>query len=162
LSATPRKFASAVAAGWLLFGAVRCAAAAGDAAPIPPPAELEARGAVIGEVTVVVGDVFDTTIDGEDGWLYRTANKLHINTRPSVIRSQLLFQPGDPYKHRIVEETERNLRQRNYLYDATIVPVGWDGHAVDLEVRTRDVWTLNPGVNFSRKGGENAFGLSIQ
>jgi hypothetical protein len=33
---------------------------------------------------------------------------------------------------------------------------------VDLEVRTRDVWTLNPGVSFSRKGGENAFGVQLQ
>jgi len=162
LSVTLRKLSSALIAGWLLLGAARSAAAADEAAAIPPPAELEARGAVVGKVTVVVGDVFDTTIDGEDDWLYRTANKLHINTRPSVIRSQLLFKPGDPYRHRIVQETERNLRQRDYLYDATIVPVAWDGHAVDLEVRTRDVWTLNPGVSFSRKGGENALGISIQ
>ena len=42
------------------------------------------------------------------------------------------------------------------------MPVAYDGHAVDLEVRTRDVWTLNPGVSFSRKGGENAFGAQIQ
>ena len=162
MSVTLRKLSSALIAGWLFLGAARSAAAADEAAAIPPPAELEARGAVVGKVTVVVGDVFDTTIDGEDDWLYRTANKLHINTRPSVIRSQLLFKPGDPYRHRIVQETERNLRQRDYLYDATIVPVAWDGHAVDLEVRTRDVWTLNPGVSFSRKGGENALGISIQ
>ncbi len=156
-----RKLACAAAAGWLLGGAPSVAAEQ-DAGPIPSPAELEARGAVIGTVTVVVGDVFDTRIDGEDGWLYRAANHLHIDTRPSVIRNQLLFEPGDPYRHRIVQETERNLRARDYLYDAAIEPVAWDGHAVDLEVRTRDVWTLNPGLSFSRKGGENAFGLSIQ
>ena len=91
MSVTLRKLSSALIAGWLLLGAARSAAAADEAAAIPPPAELEARGAVVGKVTVVVGDVFDTTIDGEDDWLYRTANKLHINTRPSVIRSQLLF-----------------------------------------------------------------------
>jgi len=42
------------------------------------------------------------------------------------------------------------------------VPVAFDGHTVDLEVRTRDVWTLNPGINFNRKGGSNAFGLQIE
>jgi len=61
-----------------------------------------------------------------------------------------------------VLETERLLRANDYLYDATIVPVGWDGNAVDLEVRTRDVWTLNPGFSFSRKGGENAIGAQIE
>jgi len=29
-------------------------------------------------------------------------------------------------------------------------------------VRTRDVWTLNPGISFSRKGGENSFGVQLQ
>jgi hemolysin activation/secretion protein len=129
---------------------------------IPSPEELEASGAVIGDIRVVVGDVFDTSIDGEDGWLYRTANKLHIETRPRVIEDQLLFKPGDPYRHRVVLETERLLRSNNYIYEATIVPVAYDGHTVDLEVRTRDVWTLNPGISFTRKGGENSLGVQLQ
>ena len=140
-------------AGWL-------AVAVAD--PIPAPAELEARGAVIGDVRIVVGDVFDTSIPGESGWLYRAANKLHIETNHSVIRGQLLFEPGDPYRHRLLLESERILRANDYLYDATIVPVAFDGRAVDLEVRTRDVWTLNPGINFSRSGGSNEFGIQIE
>jgi outer membrane translocation and assembly module TamA len=149
-----------LAAVLLLAG---CGAFAADAAePIPSAEELEARGAVIGEVRVIVGDVFDTSIPGEGGWLYRTANKLHIDTKEPVIRDQLLFKPGQPYRHRLVRETERLLRSNNYLYDASIVPVAYYGTTVDLEVRTRDVWTLNPGVSFSRKGGENAIGASLQ
>lgn len=100
---------------------------------LPSPEELEASGAVIGQVTVVVGDVFDTSIDGEDGWLYRSANKLHIETRPKIIEDQLLFKPGEPYRHRLVLETERILRANNYLYDAVIVPVAYDGQVVDLK-----------------------------
>lgn len=155
---TSRKVCGAALGTWLLLAWVPSAAE--DA--IPSPEELEAAGAVVGKVTVVVGDVFDTSLEGESSWLYRTANRLHIETRPSVIRDQLLFEEGDPYNHRLVRETERNLRARGYLYDANIVPVAWDGHAVDLEVRTRDVWTLNPGVSFSRKGGENTFGVQLQ
>ena len=155
---TSRKVCGAALGTWLLLAWVPSAAE--DA--IPSPEELEAAGAVVGKVRVVVGDVFDTSLEGESSWLYRTANRLHIQTRPSEIRDQLLFKEGDPYNHRLVRETERNLRARGYLYDANIVPVAWDGHAVDLEVRTRDVWTLNPGVNFSRKGGENTFGVQLQ
>jgi hypothetical protein len=184
LSLTPRQLCCAALGTWLLLapsppadaatagsgadsgadsGAEsRARSAAAAQATIPAPAELEAAGAVIGSIKIVVGDVFDTRVHGEGGWLYRTANHLHIQTRPSVIRRQLLFTEGDPYDHRLVEETERILRARDYLYDADIVPVAWDGHAVDLEVRTRDVWTLNPGVSFSRKGGENAFGVQLQ
>jgi hypothetical protein len=129
---------------------------------MPSSAELEARGAIVGEVHIAIGDVFDTSIEGEDGWLYRTANKLHINTREQVVRDQLLFEPGEPYRDRVVRETERLLRANDYMYDAVIVPVAYDGERVDLEVRTRDVWTLNPGISFSRKGGENTFGAQIQ
>jgi outer membrane protein assembly factor BamA len=152
---------------WRLAALACClawwAAHATEVAPaIPLPAELEASGAVIGEIRIVVGDVFDTSVEGEDGWLYRTANKLHIETRESVVRDQLLFKAGEPYRHRLILETERLLRANDYLYDATIVPVAYDGHAVDLEVRTRDVWTLNPGLSFSRKGGENTFGAQLE
>ncbi len=154
----PCKVCGAALGTWLLLASVP--PAAGEV--IPSPEELEAAGAVIGTVKIVVGDVFDTSAEGEGGWLYRTANRLHIQTRPSVIRGQLLFDEGDAYDHRLVQETERNLRAKDYLYDAVIVPIAFDGHAVDLEVRTRDVWTLNPGVSFSRKGGENTFGVQLQ
>jgi outer membrane protein assembly factor BamA len=142
--------------------ACRGAFATEAAQPIPSPAELEARGTIIGEIRIVVGDVFDTSLEGENAWLYRTANKLHINTRESVVRDQLLFKSGEPYRHRVVLETERLLRANDYLYDAVIAPVAYDGRTVDLEVRTRDVWTLNPGVSFSRKGGENTWGAQIE
>jgi hypothetical protein len=129
---------------------------------VPPGDRLEAMGAVIGTITIVTGDIFDPSVPGESGWVYRTANKLHINTRPSVIREQLLFRTGDAYVDRIVQETERILRANSYLYDAAIVPVGWDGKAVDLEVRTRDTWTLNPGINFNRQGGRNTGSVELE
>lgn len=137
-------------------------AAAGSTLVIPSPAELQAQGAVIGRILVIPDNIFDTSIPGESGWLYRTANKLHIKTRESVIRDQLLFDKGDPYNVRLVQETERILRANKYLYDAQITPVAYDGHTVDLEVRTRDVWTLNPGLNFGRSGGENELNLHVQ
>ena len=131
-------------------------------APLPTPQELEARGAIIGRIVVQPDEIFDTSIPGERAWLYRTANKLHIRTKPSIVRKQLLFKPGEPFRARIVEETERLLRARNYLYDAKITPIAYDGTTVDLEVRTKDVWTLNPGVSFGRKGGENHAGAAIE
>jgi outer membrane protein assembly factor BamA len=129
---------------------------------LPTPEQLEAEGAVIGDIRIVVGDVFDTRVKGERGWLYRTANKLHIETRESTVRDQLLFKPGEPYRARIVEETERVLRENDYLYAADIVPVAYHDGVVDLEVRTRDVWTLNPGFSYSRAGGENDVGAQIE
>jgi hypothetical protein len=129
---------------------------------VPSGPELEAAGVVIGKVRIVNGDVFDPSQPGESSWLYRTANKLHINTRKVILREQLLFKPGEPYVHRLVQETERILRANDYLYDATIRPTRYDGHTVDLEVRTRDTWTLNPGINFSRQGGANSGSIELE
>ena len=94
---------------------------------IPSGAELEAAGAVIGEIRVTIGDVFDPTIKSEDKWLYRTANKLHISTRQPIVRNQLLFKTGEPYVERLVQESERILRANDYMYDAWIRPVAYDG-----------------------------------
>jgi hypothetical protein len=143
-----------------------CLAGAAFAAPeqaaMPSPAELEAQGAVIGLIVVSPADIFDPSIPGESGWLYRTANKLHINTRAAVIRGQLMFKTGDPYDARLIQENERFLRKNDYLYDAQIVPIAFDGHTVDLEVRSKDVWTLNPGFNFGRSGGKNETNVHVQ
>jgi outer membrane protein assembly factor BamA len=132
------------------------------APPIPTPEELEAAGAVIGRIVVQPDEIFDESLPGENSWLYRTANKLHIRTKPSVVRKQLLFKEGEPFRKRLVEETERMLRAHDYLYDARITPIAYDGKLVDLEVRTKDVWTLNPGISFSRGGGENDFGAQVE
>jgi hypothetical protein len=129
---------------------------------LPAPDELEAEGAVIGEIRIAIGDIFDTSIPGERAWLYRTANKLHIETREQTIREQLLFKPGEPYRARVIDETERLLRANGYLYSAEIEPVGYHDGVVDLVVRTRDVWTLNPGFSYSRAGGTNDVGAQIE
>ena len=73
----------------------------------------------------------------------------------------MLFKTGEPYVQRVVDETERILRANDYLYDAYVRPISYDGKTVNLEVRTRDTWTLNPGLNFSRQGGENSGSIEL-
>ena len=77
-------------------------------------------GATIREVDLDKANIFDTTNPEEDKWLYRLANRFHVITRDATIRKQLLFEPGQPYSRRLVEESERILRQRKYIYDAEI------------------------------------------
>lgn len=138
-------------------------APADDAAvQLPPDDALEAQGAVIGEIRIDVGDVFDPKDPEEDRRLFRMANKLHRTTRESVILNQLLVHSGDRYSRRLLEESERLLRQDRYLYDARIRPVRYAGNTVDLEVVTRDVWTLNAGVNLGRSGGVSSTGFQVQ
>jgi hypothetical protein len=138
------------------------AALAEESPPNPDPKKLEAEGAVIGEIRLVKRDVFDNSNPKESAWFYRLANKLHIITRDSVIEKQLLLDAGDPYSKRLSDESERILRENNYFYDASIKPVNAHDGVVDLEVTTKDVWTLNPGFSFGRKGGENTSALNVE
>ena len=87
---------------------------------VPPPETLEAERYVIGEVTLDKADVFDLSNPDENTWLYRAANRWHIMTRDKTIRKQLLFRPGDLYDRRLIEESERLLRQNKYLFDAEV------------------------------------------
>ncbi len=131
-------------------------ALAEDEKPGPlDPQRLEDENVVIGEIVLEKEDVFDLSDPEENNWLYRWANKLHIVTKDRVIEQQLLFETGEPFSKRLVEETERILRRNTYFYDAWIKPLRREDGTVDLEVRTRDVWTLKPGFSFARSGGEN-------
>jgi hypothetical protein len=129
---------------------------------VPADPELEAAGAVVGNVEVVLGNVFDTDDPQENTSLARLANRLHIRTRPGTIQTLLLFKTGDRYSGRALEESERILRTTRYLYDARVRPVAWHDGKVDIEVRTRDVWTLNPGLSFGRRGGKNTAGFELE
>ena len=129
---------------------------------IPSFAELEAAGAVIGEIRVSANDIFDLEDPKEDAFLYRLANGLHIRTRPSVIKRTLLFKSGEPLSARLIEESERLLHGESFLYDVTILPASYHDGVIDIEVKTRDTWSLEPGFKFSRSGGTNTSGFTIE
>jgi hypothetical protein len=129
---------------------------------VPSLAELEAAGARIGEVRVITQDIFDLEDPRENNALYRLANRLHINTKPDVIRNALLFKSGEPVSVRVIEETERLLRRNGYLYDVSIKPVAFRDGVADIEVRTRDTWSLDIGISASRAGGENTGRLALK
>jgi outer membrane protein assembly factor BamA len=134
----------------------------GQAAPVPSDETLEACGAVIGEVTFRVENIFDPSKPGENTRLFRLANRLHRTTRASVIEHQLVFRPGDRYSRRELDESERILRRDRYIYDASIRPVRYAGNRVDVEVVTRDVWTLKVGASLGRSGGTNSTRFQVQ
>src|SRR5882762_9023243 len=121
-----------------------------SAGKIPSFAELEAAGAVIGAVRIDNRNIFDA------------ANALHIRTRAAVVRRQLLFKPGERVTVRLIEETERLMRSNRIFYDVSIVPVGYRDGVVDIEVRTHDTWTLEPGASASRAGGTNKTGFTLR
>jgi hypothetical protein len=133
-----------------------------DPAGIPSPEELEAQNVRIGKITIESRNIFDLDNPAENKWLYRWANKLHIVTRPQVIRTQLLFAEGDAYSTRLIDESERLLRQNAYLREVNIEPVSLENGTVDLRIATSDVWSLSPSISAGRDGGENRIGIGVR
>lgn len=149
--------------GTVLFaiGALAGEPAAGPT-ELPSPEFLEEKNARIGTITIETSNIFDLSKPGENKTLYRWANALHVVTKPGVIKAQLLFDEGDPYSIQEIEETERLLRQNDYLRDVQVEPVRFEDGIVDLKVVTADVWTLTPSLSAGREGGENSFGIGVK
>jgi len=126
-----------------------CAAKLGASSDVDP----EPDGKLIERVDVVVLDVFDEH-DPVPDW----ANIFHAMSRESVIRRELLFQAGEPYRARRADESARNLRTLRQLSLVLVVAVpGSAPGRVRVLVIVKDVWSLRMNTHFSisNKGVNN-------
>lgn len=108
----------------------------------------------VGEVRLDLRDIFTPeevrTATGPNRTLRRAMNALHVNTRPWVVRRELLFAPGDPLDEDRLRESARNLRALGILNRVEIAPVDTtDDGQVDILVRAQETWTLSFGLNFA-------------
>lgn len=105
--------------------------------------------------------VFDKDDPDENNGLYLFLNKLHINTRSSVVRAQLLFEEGESLNVKTIQESERILRKRSYLTNAYIIPLTVCAEQVDIMVVTQDSWSLEPQLSLSRESEGTKSGFAI-
>jgi hypothetical protein len=124
------------------------------------------EGKRIEEIQIVRLDVFDERDPMPD-----FVNVFHVTTREHVIRRELLFDEGTPYRAVLADETARNLRDLAQLSIVLIVPArGSTKHSVRVLVITKDVWSLrlnwllqssNAHINYLalNPSEENLFGL---
>jgi outer membrane protein assembly factor BamA len=160
----PRSFvvsSAIVAFAWLVH--VNLDAQAVARPPMPSREALEQAGATIRAVRIAVDNVFDPSNPEEDKKLYRWANRVHVRTRENVVQDILLFEPGDLFVGRLLDESARTLRARGFIADATIVPVNYDAatNSVEVEVRARDSWSLALDLKFNRTGGQTEWGIGL-
>lgn len=102
----------------------------------------EHEGVRIDTIQIDNRNVFDLSDRRYNRFPFKTANKLHLVTRRSVIERELLFQVGDPFSQELAEETARNLRTRLALYDAWIDIVTLPDGRLLVRVVTVDQWSF--------------------
>ncbi len=124
-------------------------------------------GLLVGKVTITRRDIFSQQeLDGTGGplrLLQGGMNALHIKTREYVLRRELLFHSGDPFRPELLAETERNLRELGYLNNirVTATDTTADGR-VNILVSTRDSWSLQANAAYARaSGGDTRWTLQL-
>ena len=118
----------------------------------------EFEGKIIRNVIVKLKDIFD---DNEEGFIYRQANSLKINTKEKVIKREVLLKEGSVFNQSLLEQSERNLRSFRYLRKVNITPVAVENDFVDLIVNTQDTWTIIPQLGFSTGTGRDKFSAGM-
>ena len=78
---------------------------------------------------------------------------LHVKTRDSVVRREVLLRPGDRFDATRALETERNLRRIFILSVAKVVAAKAPNGKVHVLVVTQDRWSLRLSNSFTLIGG---------
>ncbi|MEQ6886129.1 BamA/TamA family outer membrane protein [Salicola sp. Rm-C-2C1-2] len=118
-------------------------------------------GARIGRIRILRRPIFDTSDSEQDHFLYQTLNALNTPTWKSALRAQLVFDQGDVYEPGMIAESERILRQREYLTAAWVGVTRVCGDELVVSVLARDTWTLLPSFGATRSGGESTTNAGI-
>lgn len=115
---------------------------------------------LVGHITINAVPLFDSK-EASHGSFYRGANILHVQTRNALLREFLLFHEGDEYKPAKLAETERNLRQLDFLKTVSVTAGEPHDGVVDVSVVTQDAWTTDVNGDFSNDGGKAAYDFDV-
>lgn len=97
-------------------------------------------------------DIFDLDQIGDRpfSWAFKLANTLHVRTRRSFIRRELLFRDGECLEPFLLEESERILRGYRFISQASVTSIAQTDGSHRIAVQTQDEWTtqMDLGVGF--------------
>ena len=137
-----------------LLGATSATALAGQ---VCPQGEISA-------ITVTPHSIFDTdasTDRGALGMFYNVANGLHADTNENFLRGELLLGVGDCYDPFLADESERLIRQLNFIDRAEVSGVPQPDESVHVIVETWDRWTLQLNVRARFEEGFEFNGVDV-
>jgi hypothetical protein len=110
------------------------------------------EGATIRRVDIRCYDIFEPVPESRFSPVYSGANRLHVRTRQATVRSQILIAPGQIWTADRVLESQRLLRDLEYI-EPEVIGSRLVGDSVDVLVTTHDQWTTQPELNVERGGG---------
>ena len=141
--------------------ALACAAPAGA-----QPGERACPNGVVAEIFIDNRSIFDVgseDLDPRFNWAYRSANRMHVRTRESVIRRELLFREGECYQPALLEDSERILRSLSFIADADVFAVPQPDGSHHVVVETRDEWSMRVEPQWdSEEGGWRLSGVQLR
>ncbi|WP_299819570.1 hypothetical protein [uncultured Pontibacter sp.] len=120
---------------------------------------------VVRKLDIVTLDAFGYSIHDSTrtprNFLEKAGNAIHIKTSRGLVRNQLLFRRNEPLEPLALVESERLLRQTDYLLDARIIvnELTTDDDSVDVFVITKDVFSLGGSGSYSPSSGSGRISL---
>ena len=130
----------------------------------------------ISSISIVSQPIFDVGSRSEEevdppSRFYRFGNWLHAETKETFVRKQLLFKEGDCHSQFLLTESERRLRELDFLALANVRSFNEKDGTKSVLVETQDRWTLQISLGISLEeefeftggsiGEENLFGQGL-
>jgi hypothetical protein len=111
------------------------------------------NGKIIRDIEVRVLDAFGRSLNDPEkkprSLLEKGGNVVHIKSQRWVIRNKLLFSRGERLDALKISESERLLREANFIYDARITVKDIPGKdSVDILVIAQDVFSISAGAAY--------------
>ena len=118
----------------------------------------------ISNIFVDSHSIFDMSQIGEDTrgrWAYSIANSLHSRTKPGFLEAELLLRVGDCVDTFLLEESERILRQYDFLARVDVYAVLQPDGSQHIVVDTQDEWSTRVDLLFRFDTGVDFEGINV-
>ncbi len=108
------------------------------------------EGKIIEHIFIKTFDPFSSSIDDttktDENFLQKTGNTLHIKSKEKTIKNLLLLQEGTPFDPLRAKESERLIREKEYVRDLffSVKPSEDNPDKVDIYIRVLDMWSILP------------------
>jgi hypothetical protein len=113
------------------------------------------EGKTIRNISILTLDPFGSsaadTVTLSSGLVSKVGNRVHLQTKESIIRNRLLVKENQIFDSLLVLESERLVRSMSFVTDVSffVKTVSARSDSVDIFIRELDRWSIVPGASIS-------------